>query len=176
MLFGRTNARHFWMQVPPPVLLPLGSQIALQWAIQDKYPFPDKDNLVRVAQFVAVQGGSPLTPKYRIIEQFKNQRPPDFSNPHEPHRVAAEFRLPVYITTNYDNFMIRAVRWVDAQESARNQDFEPRQPREAICKWHLARRSKPECFDLDFDPDEEKPVIFHMKKSLAPVPSMKCGT
>src|SRR5690348_8153956 len=70
-------------------VLPLGSDIAKEWATQDKYPFPDKGNLVRVAQFVAVQAGSPLTPKYRIIEKFTNKNPPDFSHPTEPHRVVA---------------------------------------------------------------------------------------
>lgn len=153
-------------------VLPLGSDIAKEWATQDKYPFPDKGNLVRVAQFVAVQAGSPLTPKYRIIEKFTNKNPPDFSHPTEPHRVVAEFRLPVYITTNYDDFMVQAIRYVDAQAVVRDQKFTPRQPRKALCKWHMARRSRPVSFDLGFNPDVENPVIFHMHGYMDDASSM----
>lgn len=154
-------------------VLPMGGDIARIWAAQDKYPFSDRHNLVRVAQFVAVQGGSPLTPKRRIVDQFTSQSVlPIFSNPHEPHRAVAEFRLPVYITTNYDDFMMQAIRYVDSQAWARNQSFKPREPQEAVCKWHLAGNRRPVCFDLDFTPDVEKPVVFHMHGYVKDASSM----
>lgn len=153
-------------------VLPLGKQIAREWAAQDRYPFSDAGNLVRVAQFVAVQSGSPLTPKYRIIDKFTSQSPPDFSDPSEPHRVVAEFRLPVYITTNYDDFMSQAIHYVDSQALAKNQNFTPRRPQKALCKWHLARRSRPVSFDLGFTPDIENPVIFHMHGYMSEASSM----
>lgn len=153
-------------------VLPLGGDIARQWAVQDRYPFSDKHNLVRVAQFVAVQSGSPLTPKRRIVDQFTNQSPPDFSDPSEPHRVVAEFQLPVYITTNYDDFMMQAIRYVDSQRGARDQSFKRRQPQEAVCKWHLARSRKRVNFDLDSTPDVENPVIFHMHGYIRDANSM----
>lgn len=154
-------------------VLPLGGDIARQWAAQDKYPFSDKHNLVRVAQFVAVQGGSQFTPKRRIVDQFTNQAAvPVFSYPNEPHRVVAEFRLPVYITTNYDDFMMQAIRYVDAQALARDQTFKPREPQQAVCKWHLARSRRPVRFDLDFTPDVQKPVVFHMHGNLKDASSM----
>jgi len=143
-------------------VLPLGSDIAREWAERDRYPFGDKGNLVRVAQFVAVQTGSPLTPKYRIIDKITSKSPPNFTDATEPHRVVAEFDLPVYITTNYDDFMVQAIRYVDAQALAKDQKFEPRKPQQALCKWHLAGRSRPVLFDLGFSPDSKNPVIFHM--------------
>ena len=153
-------------------VLPLGSEIAREWAGQDKYPFPDKTNLVRVAQFVAVQSGSPNTPKYRIINKFTSQSPPDFSDLSEPHRVVAEFNLPVYITTNYDDFMLQAIRYVDSQALASNQNFKPRRAQRALCKWHLGRRSKQVGFDLGFTPDSDNPVIFHMHGHMSEASSM----
>ena len=154
-------------------VLPLGGDIARHWAAQDKYPFSDKHNLVRVAQFVAVQGGSPLTPKRRIVDQFTNQSVlPVFSNPHEPHRVVAEFRLPVYMTTNYDDFMMQAIRYVDSQSCASDPTLKPREPQEAVCKWHLAGNRRPVRFDLESTPDVQHPVVFHMHGYVKDASSM----
>jgi hypothetical protein len=153
-------------------VLPLGGDIAQEWADSDGYPFPDRRNLVRVAQYVAVEKGSPMTPKYRIADKFKGKGPPDFSNPTEPHRIVAQLRLPVYITTNYDDFMLRAIKYVDAQALAANPNSKLRQPRQALCKWHLARRRQPPPMELGFEPTEDEPVIFHMHGYLQDIGSM----
>jgi len=36
--------------------------------------------------------------------------PPDFSQVDEPHSILASLPLSVYITTNYDNFMVQALK------------------------------------------------------------------
>ena len=46
-----------------------------------------------------------LLPKQEMIKELQQRLPPDFSNPDQPHRILANLPLPVYLTTNYDDFM-----------------------------------------------------------------------
>jgi hypothetical protein len=142
-------------------VLPLGRDIAMEWANEYDYPFQDTQNLVRVAQYVAIERG-PKTPKYRIIEKFSGKGQPDYNNPNEPHRVVADLRLPVYITTNYDDFMMKALE----------RDFPKRRPRREVCKWHLARRRQLPNVDISHDPTPDEPVVFHLHGTLENVDSM----
>jgi SIR2-like domain len=153
-------------------VLPLGNGIARAWAEEYEYPFPDDWNLVRVAQYVAVITRHERTPKFRIIEEFKNRVMPNFANPNEPHMAVSGLRLPVYITTNYDDFMFQAILYDEARRVRRDPDYKPRRPRQAVCKWHLARQRKPPSMDLDFEPTEEEPVIFHLHGQLDDAGSM----
>ena len=57
---------------------------------------------------------------------FRDVREPDFNDPAEPHRVLANLNLPVYVTTNYDDFMVKAL--------ARHH----RQPNRVLCQWNWA--------------------------------------
>lgn len=142
-------------------VLPLGSDIAQALARKYNYPFQDTRNLPRVAQYIAVEV-NPMIPKFEVIESFKGKGPPDYTNLNEPHRVVADLDLPVYITTNYDDFMVKAL----------NRDVPKRTPRRETCKWYMARRtqksaSDPEFnFDLDFDPTPDVPVVFHLHGRL----------
>ena len=88
---------------------PLGSEIATEWARKYGYPFGDAGDLVRVAQFIAVEY-DPLFPKFELLERFKNVPPPNFKEPDEPHGVLADLPLPVYMTTNYDDLMVQALK------------------------------------------------------------------
>ena len=78
-------------------VLPLGSEIAQEWAEDHGFPLEDHRDLARVAQFVAVKRGS-MRPKYEIREWFEKAAPPDFSESDEPHGLLADLPLPVYIT------------------------------------------------------------------------------
>lgn len=109
-------------------VLPLAGETAVEWADEYDYPFQDTHNLVRVAQYVSIKGLA-NTPKRKIRDKFSGKLP-DFNNPNEPHRVVADLDLPVYITTNYDDFMMKALE----------RDFPKRRPRREVCQWHMARR------------------------------------
>ncbi len=89
-------------------ILPMGRDIANKWAKEYNYPLKDSDDLPRVAQFIAIEQYDML-PKEEIIDQFQDVPPPDFSQSDEPHSVLASLPLSMYITTNYDNFMIQAL-------------------------------------------------------------------
>jgi hypothetical protein len=136
--------------------LPTGKAVAREWAEEVGYPFPDKDNLPRVAQYMAMREGSlgSMTPKLRISDRFSKSGIPDFSRPDEPHRTVADLNLPVYITTNYDNFMSMAIR----RDGRRTPTVE-------VCDWKMegrrTTRSRP-----PVEPSPEKPLVFHLHGTL----------
>jgi hypothetical protein len=141
-------------------VLPLGRDIATKWAAQYGYPFQDSENLPRVAQYVAIQGG-PNTPKYVLKKEFEGHAVPDFGNPDEPHRLVADLRLPVYVTTNYDDFIMQALA----------RGTPARQPRREVCQWFNLRGRNLQ-MDMGYQPTPEKPLVFHLHGSLENVNSM----
>ncbi|HNT76388.1 MAG TPA: CHAT domain-containing protein [Anaerolineae bacterium] len=81
-------------------------------------------------------------------------------DPNEPHRVLARLNLPLYITTNCDNFMVEALR------------AEGKQPRREFCRWQDEPQSQEELAALYEEPTPEAPLVYHLfgsdedKKSL----------
>lgn len=132
-------------------VLPLGSQIAQDWAHEKGYPLDDSYDLARVAQFLAVTE-DPMSPKERIRERFKQVAPPNFSEPDEPHSLLADLPLPIYMTTNYDDFMMRAL-----QGRGKN-------PRQELCRWNELVKSEPSVFESEpgFNPTAAAPIVFHL--------------
>jgi hypothetical protein len=133
-------------------MLPLASEIALKWAQEYRYPLEDAGDLSRVAQFLAVQY-DPMFPKEGILRQFfESVAPPDFTDPNEPHGVLADLPLPVYMTTNYDDFMMQALR-------SRHKD-----PRRELCRWNQFVEDQPSIFESEpgFRPTVAGPVVFHL--------------
>jgi len=132
--------------------IPIGPQIANEWAKNYGYPMEDSDDLTRVAQFVAVIRDA-MTPKEemckKIKEKLKEVAPSYFDNPDELHGVLADLPLPVYITTNYDDFMVQALK------------SRGKTPIQEICRWNKSlkksKRTAP-----DYVPTPEKPLVFHL--------------
>ena len=137
--------------------LPLGGEVAKNWADAHHYPFPNKSDLVEVSQFLAVNK-DPMWPKEEIQRELSGKGPPDFGDPSEPHRVLADLDLPLYITTNYDDFMTQALR------------RRGREPVQEICKWNGHYRVKNDPAPLKGKqrdvPTPEKPVVFHLHGRL----------
>ncbi len=131
--------------------LPLGSDVAREWAQEHGYPLGDSHDLARVAQFLAVRY-DPMFPKEELLRRFKNAAPPDFKETDEPHGVLADLPLPVYMTTNYDEFMTQALK-------SRNKD-----PKRELCRWNKYVKAQPSIFDREsnFEPTPANPVVFHL--------------
>jgi hypothetical protein len=126
--------------------------VARQWAAEYKYPFPDSSDLVKVAQYVALNY-DPMTPKEEILRVLADQaRKPDFKDPLQPHRALADLPLPVYITTNYDNLMVDALK------------YRYRDARRELCRWNRQVKKRPSVFDDEpgFKPTVANPVVFHL--------------
>jgi hypothetical protein len=133
-------------------VLPLGSQIAQDWAQKFGYPLEDAGNLARVATYLAVQYDA-MYPKEMLLRSwFQNPKLPDFTNPHEPHAALASLPLPIYMTTNYDPFMMKALK-----AAGKN-------PRRELCRWNKFTKDSPSIFDKDpgLEPSPEEPVVFHL--------------
>jgi hypothetical protein len=104
-------------------VLPSSSELALEWCKKYDYWLEDCSDLPHVAQFLAVDRDA-VFPKERMAEHIVAARPPNFDDPAEPHRVMAELPLPVYITTNYDDFMVQAL------------SYRHRDPKVDFCRWN----------------------------------------
>jgi hypothetical protein len=139
---------------------PSKSEIAGKWVSSEDYPFADPGNLARVAQFLVLDYDE-KEPNDRLIKLFEElscqDRPiqpfekfcrPDFKKPDEPHMVLARLKLPLYITTNYDNFMVDAIR--ECQNDP-NQDH---------CRWK--EEIEPSRLDSSYRPNRANPLVFHL--------------
>jgi SIR2-like domain len=135
--------------------LPLGAEIAQKWAADHGYPFTNPNNLIEVAQFLAVKY-DPLFPKEQILQQFAGIKGPDFSAADEPHAILADLPLPVYMTTNYDDFMVQALK-------RRHRD-----PRRELCRWNETLEGEESVFDIDFVPTPANPVVYHLHGHTIP--------
>jgi len=144
--------------------LPLGADIAREWAKDTNYPFPlsdTGDNLSRVAQFWALS--DPIAPKEDIQSRFKPIKHPNFSD-NEPHALLADLQLPIYITTNYDNFMVEALR----TRHKRNSKLDPCEPQRELCRWNkIIEEETVSIFGTDeektnYVPTVEKPLVYHL--------------
>jgi hypothetical protein len=132
-------------------VLPLGGDIAKQWADKYAYPMEDRSNLIAVSQFLALKYDS-VYPKELIVEMFEKFAEPDFNDANEPHRVLANLDLPVYVTTNYDDFMVKAL--------VRHH----REPNRVLCKWNRALNDQSTIFEQNpaYVPTTANPVVFHL--------------
>jgi hypothetical protein len=131
--------------------LPLGGEVASQWAQDHNYPLDDRNDLAHVAQFLAVEYDS-YWPKIEIQQQFKKVAPPNFAEVNEPHGILAELPLPLYMTTNYDDFMVQAL-----QSPPRN-----KAPRQEYCRWNRFLQDQPSVFESDFKPAIATPLVYHL--------------
>lgn len=125
------------------------SQIAQEWARQYDYPLPRAVNLARVARFISVNY-DPNFPKEELVRHLKEAPQPDFNDAQDPYRILARLPLPVYITTNYEDFMFHALKLAD------------KDAKRELCRW------KPDITtasifegDEQYEPTPASPVVFH---------------
>jgi hypothetical protein len=105
--------------------IPLGKEIAIKWARENKYPLRDSYQLSRVAQFLTIQYDDSIT-KDKLKNELETIKPPNFDTDkfrNEPLAILADLKLPLYITTNYDHFLEEALR------------SKGREPISDFCRW-----------------------------------------
>jgi hypothetical protein len=96
-----------------------------------------------------------MFPKEEISRRLQNVKPPDFNEEDEPHGALADLPLPIYMTTNYDNFMVKAL------------EARGRTARQEICKWNKYVKDHESVFDdATFTPNYGNPVVFHFHGHL----------
>jgi hypothetical protein len=143
--------------------LPTASELARQMALQYNYPIAREcGDLAKVAQFVAVTTGNSLLPKMWIQQQLPMNRHPDPNDPNDIHNVLADLPFPLYVTTNYDDFMYEALSRKTCKRVRRE-----------ICRWNDAIADDESVLEKqDFTLDENNPVVYHLHGSLQSVESM----
>lgn len=148
-----------------PELLPPPERKAREWAARYEYPLEDSDVLPKVAQYLQLM--HKISPKALLVEELQRIEVPNFDLPQQkdsPYAILADLPFPIYITTNYDNFMERALK-----DKRRN-------PVTEFCRWD------PQAADLfdfksrvrktDYTPDEYNPLVYHLHGVLDPPESM----
>jgi|SRR4051794_38067082 len=137
--------------------LPLGAQIARRWSAAHGYPLEDVNDLARVSQFLAVHQDDAMYPKELLTQELQALPPAEATLPFEPHTVLAALPLPVFITTNYDDSMYRAL--VAAEKD----------PRREVCRWNsspaLAQEPSPFA-DPTYTPTPANPLVYHLHGRL----------
>jgi len=125
-------------------------EIARIWAKEYNYLFDGASDLARVARFIALTQADEKLPKDKLAEFYAGIKLPT-NDRNEPHRVLAELPFPIYITTNYDDFMGQALR-----DKYRNVEQD-------LCRWNRSIPANiPRVFVKGYDPTKERPVVYHL--------------
>jgi hypothetical protein len=164
------------------------SKLIERWDAEYGYPFPTAGNPTPIAQYIAVRQGDAFS-RYEVLEalvealmeQLPEELQPsikpdnltDFveqvgweelaaEDPYDVHNVLANLDLPMYLTTNYDNFMTEALK---AQGKA---------PIREICRWDEMLDFVPSIFEDDpsYEPTPEEPLVYHLFGSDEEVDSL----
>jgi hypothetical protein len=132
--------------------LPTGRDLSVKLARRWGYPYDDDWDLPRVAQFAAMRFGDSVHVKRLICDELGAGASPDFLDPLEPHALLASFPLPVYLTTNYDDFILQSLR-----AAGKN-------PNVALCPWNDDVSYAATLFNSEAgeNPSPETPLIYHL--------------
>ncbi|MFF4414111.1 SIR2 family protein [Streptosporangium sp. NPDC001559] len=136
-------------------VLPTGTALSRNMARRWDYPFDNDYDLPRVAQFAAMRYGDPVYVKRLVCQELDAGAVPDFLDPLEPHSLLASFPLPVYLTTNYDDFIFRSL------EAA------GKSPDVAVCAWNDGLAYAKDLFAGDGSgPRPDRPLVYHLHGRL----------
>lgn len=134
---------------------PSRATIAGKWAVKKNYPLRDKDNLPRVAQYLAI--ADPLVPLYEIAKELREQKARPAGS-FDVYHALANLPLPLYVCTYYDNLMLEAL-----------QACRVCKPSLRICRWKKPSDANEDQavpvdspFDSTFSADVPNPVVFHL--------------
>jgi hypothetical protein len=138
--------------------LPTGGELSGDLADEFGYPLKDKGNLPRVTQYIATRY-DPRYARRRVRERIEAGRDQFIETSGEQfpgnYRILASLKLPLYLTTNYDDFLTRALKAAQSD------------PREVICRWNgQLFDDNPDGYQKD-DPTKDQPVVFHMHGHLS---------
>jgi hypothetical protein len=141
--------------------LPTGGDLSAEWADRYGYPFPDSAReLPRVMQYAAIVEGDAVYVKEQVKETLLARGRPDLTDARQPHALLAGLPLSVYVTTNYDDFMVDALRGAG------------KQPRVLVCPWDDPEPAA-DALDRGLAPaDADQPVVFHLHGSFADARTM----
>jgi hypothetical protein len=135
--------------------------ISEEWMRDNAFPFKKSESFARVAQFMAIESGDNNLPKWELSEYLQKEEVPIFSlidNKDSPYAILAKLDLPIYITTNYDHTMEKAL--LDMGKETISE----------LCLWNeqLKGYYKFNGYSSVFDsgnnyiPSPSKPLVYHL--------------
>lgn len=141
-------------------ILAVGSEIARNLAEAHGCPFEDTADLARVTQVLAVEN-DPMFPKEEVLRLLSEQlekwkKSVDVNeflgSADQPLSVLAGLPLPIYMTTNYDDLIVKAL------------EIHQKDPKRELCRWNKYVTGQASVFDsaAGFDPTPATPVVFHL--------------
>ena len=131
--------------------LPNAKDLSRALARDFDYPLQDEDDLARVVQFIALDARDAVFPKNEILRRITACGYPRFEG-NEPHHVLASLPLPVYLTTNYDDFMVKAL---EGRQRKAHRDF---------CRWKPELAAHPSIWQREpsYRPSFDAPIVYHL--------------
>ena len=131
------------------------ASLASSWAADIQYPFPDSHSLPAVAQYVATmvdRAGPGEYVQERLTERLRNVVVADLDEGHGPYRSLPTYPFRVWLTTNYDDLVRRAL-------FSRNKP-----PKVTVARWTPPDLywDKTEYDVGDHVPTEEHPLVCHL--------------
>ena len=125
------------------------AQIARAFAKDFDYPMDDCDDLARVGRFVSVKFSAAYA-RNKLLDAYQKLPPANLQNRTDPHVVLASLPIPVYVTTNHNDFMIQALK-------AQYKD-----PHAELCKWNKSIIETSKFLKERNEPTPAQPVVFHL--------------
>ena len=131
--------------------LPDAATMSREWAGRGKYPFQDDNDLSQVMHYISISDvKDPVTVKERVCADLQEADPPAFNNPGEPHALLAGFPIRVFMTTNYDDFLSKALFLAG------------KRPKSVICPWYFSAGEPKKMSVPAARPEVVEPLVFHL--------------
>lgn len=134
-------------------VLPTGEQLSRELATRYEYPFENPWDLAAVMQHATFVERDPVTAKQRVVDHLLQFGEPDYADPLELHTLLARLPITVFLTTNYDDFMLRALQRAG------------KRPVAATCPWYSAGADVDAPIARDYEPTVEQPLVYHLHGS-----------
>jgi hypothetical protein len=127
----------------------LRTQIAQKFATKWNYPLDDDTDLARVGRYVSAKFDSDFA-RSELFAEYTHVKPPNFKDTDDPHVVLASLPIPIYVTTNHNDFMMQALK---AAGKDANQE---------LCKWTSNITNHSTYLAQNKEPTIAQPVVFHL--------------
>lgn len=138
-------------------------KIADSWSKKYEYPLDNPKDISQIAQFLVIEKDDPIIPKRLLSDTIKEieTKSPNYSTReyyYHPYSVLADLHQPIYITTNFDTLMEKALR-----DKGKN-------PITEFYKWddklrdYANRAGLDSIFDNNNEPEitPAKPLVYHL--------------
>jgi hypothetical protein len=140
---------------------PTGTGLARDWAAWSGYPLHDADNLNHVMSYVATEFGEQAFLKEVFLEDLRARTSAaDYRVETQVHAALARLPLPIFATTNYDDFMGAALA------------HRGKQPVRAVSHWYEGADRDGLYIPDGYDPSVDRPLVFHLHGHCTHPPSI----